>query len=107
MKIYDLKFYKESSNDYSKVVFYIINEECENPIKVTIYTDGEVFLYQSSEHRYHINNKYEVNLFEIAFNQAFINLLFNGNYKQFTMNNEDNIKVFEKFKDQIKNIIEN
>lgn len=108
MKIYKLELKEEAFKDKTlkKAIFYL-EEDNRNPMKVTIYSDKEVFLISSNSYRtnYIYDNNSEINLYELAFNQEFINLLINCDPDLILINDDEDIIFFKEFKAMIENII--
>lgn len=99
MKIFKLKFVENEECNYMK--FFIKKENIL--IKAYVYEDKEVFLNEADN--YDIGeNETPIELYEISFDERFINFIINGNAELFKFNKPEYKKIFKEFQEIIKDI---
>lgn len=99
MKIFKLKFIEDEECNYIK--FFIQKENIL--IKAYVYEDKEVFLNQADN--YDIGeNETPIELYEISFDERFINFIINGNAELFKFNKPEYKEIFKEFQELVKEI---
>lgn len=96
MEIFDLKFIENEECDYIK--FYLKKNDLT--IKVYIYRDCEVFLNEAD----FFDKSKPTELFQLAFDEQFIEFVNNGNEELFKFNKPEFKQVYRELKELIKNI---
>lgn len=95
MKIYGLNFYEFKK----EIPFYRFYIKDNNEIsKIYMYEDYEVFAIDVNE-EYIIANLPEIQLFELSFNEKFMNILKKSDVNNFKSNDEKSKKMFIKLKE--------
>lgn len=100
MKIYGLNYFKEK-NQIPFYCFYI--KDNNNDIsKIYVYEDGDTFAIDGYE-EYTINGLPEIPLYELSFNENFMDLLKKSNINAFKSNDKKAKETFIKLKETLLN----